>query len=117
MLSFELDGVAVVTQRLDEMREKIEHAKHTDIANTLGAWERDDMHRRHAYMKPRRTGASTIVRKHSWWESKGRRKVARRLIRKGRFVPRYSTRPPLRPELFEELVERVARLVAEKLRW
>jgi hypothetical protein len=116
-LSFELDGVAAVTKLLDDMRDRIRHAASTDLADTLHDWELHDMHRRHAHLRRRRIGASTIIRQHSWWETKGRRKVVRRLVRKGKFVPRWSTRPPLRPELFEELVERVAQLVAEKLRW
>lgn len=117
MLDFELIGAKAIEDRLDGMREKIETMKHGDIFAEMGRWERQDMHRRHTYAKHRRTGAAVIVRPHSWYETKGRARFARKLRRKGRYIGRWSTRPILRPELLEQLCERMAELAAEKLKW
>ena len=119
MITIDIDAMALkaIDRKLEDMIEAIDHLKHVDLAAELGEWETSDLRRKRAYVKRRRAGASTIVRPHSWFETKGRRKIARRLIRKGRFVPRWSTRPILRPALLERLYERMAELAADKLRW
>jgi hypothetical protein len=117
MLTIELSGIAAVTDKLDIMVEAIEQLKRHDLGNELAHWEVQDLNRRKPYTKHRRNGGSTIVRAHSWFETKGRRKVARRLIRKGRHVPRWSTRPVLRPQLLDLLADRVSALAEATLNW
>jgi hypothetical protein len=118
-LGVEIHPVPAQRQYLTEphqMRDKIRHA-HTDVADELRDWETEDLHRKRAHLKRRHTDASTIIRAHSWWETKGRRKVARRLIRKGRYIPCWSTRPPLRPSLHAEFIARMIELLHTKLTW
>ena len=110
------DRLAAVERRLDGMVKKITHLKRVDVPAELSAWETEDLHRHRPHMKRRRAGAMTLVRAHSWWEVKGRRRFARKLIRKGQDVSRWSTRPVLRQALFEKLRERV-RGLAGKLKW
>jgi hypothetical protein len=119
MITIDIDAVALkaIDRKLEDMQQAISDLQHTDLANELSEWETADLHRKRAYTKHRRNGGSTIIRQHSWWEVKGRRKVARRLIRKGKFIPRWSMRPVLRPQLLDRLVERVGELAAAKLRW
>ena len=101
------------------MTEKIEQLKLHDLATELGAWETGDMNRKRAYVKHRRNGGSTIIRAHSWFEVKGRRKAIRKLVRKGRYTGhrRWSTRPVLRPQLYDQLVDRVSALAEATLQW
>jgi hypothetical protein len=121
MLTIQLDEVALksVTRRIDTMVEAIEQLRHVDLGNELADWETSDMRRKRPYTKHRYNGASTIIRAHSWFEVKGRRKVVRKLIRKGRYIGgrRWSTRPVLRPFLLDQLSDRIEALAEQSLRW
>jgi hypothetical protein len=118
MLTIQIDGIKAVTDRFDEMTTKIEQLRSHDLAHELADWEVQDLNRRRPYTKHRRNGGSTIVRAHSWFEVKGRRKVVRKLIRKGRYVvPRRSTRPVLRPFLLDQLSDRIEALAEASLKW
>ena len=99
------------------MQAKIEQLQHHDLAEELGNWETGDLNRRKAYVKRRRNGGSTVVRQHSWYETKGRKRFARKLIRKGRYIARWSQRPVLRPFLLDQLEDRVAALAEQSLKW
>jgi hypothetical protein len=106
-------------KRLDDMLRKVRHFKAVDIGQELSAWQTEDMHRKRPYTKRnrRRGVASTVIRPHSRFEMGHRRRVARRLIRKGRYLPRWSSRPILRDVLLERLQNRLDILVANKLTW
>jgi hypothetical protein len=119
MLTIDIDVTALkaVNERIDTMVAAIEQLRSHDLATELGAWEVGDLNRRRAYVKRRRNGGSTNVRQHSWYETKGRKRFARKLIRKGRYVPRWSTRPVLRPSLLDQLSDRVAALAEASLHW
>jgi hypothetical protein len=118
MLNIFVNSLAV-ENRLNDMLHKLGHFKRVDIGQEMSAWQTEDMHRKRPYTKRnRRAGsASTTVRPHSRYEMGHRRRVARRLIRKGRYLPRWSTRPILRDVLLERLQNRLDILVADKLTW
>jgi hypothetical protein len=106
-------------RRITDMLRKVRHFKAVDIGQEMSAWQTEDMHRKRPYTKRnrRRGVASTVIRPHSRYEMGHRRRVARRLIRKGRYVPRYSSRPILRDALLERLQSRLDILIANKLTW
>jgi hypothetical protein len=119
MLTIEIDTEALkaVDRRIDAMVEAIEQLKHVDLGNELADWETGDLNRKRAYTKHRYNGGSTVIRKHSWFETKGRRKVARRFMRRRIYHARWSNRPVLRPQLLDMLVDRVAALAERTLTW
>jgi hypothetical protein len=106
-------------KRLTDMLRKVRHFKAVDIGQELSAWQTEDMHRQRPYTKRnrRRGVASTVIRPHSRYEMGQRRRVMRRLVRKGRYVPRWSSRPILRGVLLERLQNRLDILIANKLTW
>jgi hypothetical protein len=106
-------------KRITNMLRKVRHFKAVDIGQEMSAWQTEDMHRQRPYTKRnrRRGVASTLIRPHSRYEMGHRRRAARRLIRKGRYVPRWSTRPILRDVLLERLQNRLDILVEAKLTW
>jgi hypothetical protein len=117
MLNIFVNSLAV-ERRLDDMLHKIGHFKRVDIGQELSAWQTEDMHRHRPFtMRNRRAGiARTIIRPHSRYEMGLRRRIARRMIRKGRYLPRYSNRPILRDVLLEKLQSRLS-ILSEKLNW
>jgi hypothetical protein len=108
--------VEAVRDRLDNMLGRLRHLKYTDLGDEFASWQTQDVHRKHAAVRRIRRGVATTFRPHSRFEMQRRRRFARRLIRKGRFVPRWSTRPILRAELLDQLYERMSAL-AERLKW
>ena len=117
MITIQLDGLKAIDHRLESMVEAIDDLQHHGIPDELSEWQRSDVHRKRAFTKHTRSGARTLFRPHSRYESMHRRRFARKLIRRGRFVPRWSTRPILRVVLWDQLVDRMAALAAEKLKW
>jgi hypothetical protein len=115
MLDIEIDTTAVLG-RIDGMLGKIRELRHS-VGDEFASWQREDVHRQHAAVRRTRRGVATVFRPHSRFEMQRGRRFARRLVRKGRYVPRWSTRPILRPELEAELVDRMTTLLAEKIRW
>lgn len=117
MIDIGLIGLKAVTDKLDAMRAKIAHAKHVDLGDEFASWQTDDVHRKHADVRHTRSGVRTTFRPHSRYEMMRRRRSARRLIRRGRYVPRWSTRPILRQQLLDELYERMVEMLHEKFKW
>src|SRR5260370_35082783 len=113
MVNMELDATGVLG-RIDGMLGKIRELKHS-IGNEFADWQREDVHRQHAAVRRTRRGVAKVFRPHSRFELQRARRFARRLIRKGRYVPRWSTRPSLREELAETLPNARASRMAEGL--
>ena len=88
-----------------------------DFGDEFASWQTDDVHRKHADVRHTRSGVRTTFRPHSRYEMMRRRRSARRLIRRGRYVPRWSTRPILRQQLLDELYERIVKMLHEKFKW
>ncbi|MET0722630.1 MAG: hypothetical protein ABWY64_17615 [Tardiphaga sp.] len=113
-MGIELDTKAI-ERRLEGMIQKIDHFKRVDVGAELSHWQTEDMHRHRPFtMRSRRAGrAATIIRPHSLYEMKGRRRFARRTGSQGRYVPRWSTRGPdlARLRLENELVDRMTMLL------
>jgi hypothetical protein len=78
-MGIELDTKAI-ERRLEGMIQKIDHFKRLDVGAELSHWQTEDMHRHRPFtMRSRRAGrAATIIRPHSLYEMKGRRRFARR---------------------------------------
>jgi hypothetical protein len=131
------DGLKAIEQRLDNMRQKIDHLKRVDVGAELSDWQTEDLHRNRPFtMRSRAKGrAATVIRPHSLYEVQRSaryqhasgvygRQLARRLAKAKRtlrvikhFEPKTSTRPYLRAELEEQLIDRVGALLHEKLKW
>jgi hypothetical protein len=119
MFNIEIDVTALkaVNQRIDTMVEAIATLKHVDLGNELADWETGDLNRKRAYTKHRYNGGSTIIRAHSWYETKGRKRTVRKFVRRRKYHARWSNRPVLRPQLLDLLVDRVAALAEQSLHW
>jgi hypothetical protein len=128
--------VSAVTDRLENMLQRLDHFRTIDIGDVLSDWQVQDMHRRRPFtMRSRARGrATTIIRPHSLRELKRSEAYQRRMgrvvrrVRLGkaskrsvlvymRWEPHTSTRPILRSSLQQGLIDRYAEAAQEKLSW
>ena len=84
MITIQLDGLKAIDHRLESMVEAIDDLQHHGIPDELSEWQRSDVHRKRAFTKHTRSGARTLFRPHSRYESMHRRRFARKLIRRGK---------------------------------
>ena len=69
MITIQLDGLKAIDHWLESMVEAIDDLQHHGIPDELSEWQRSDVHRKRAFTKHTRSGARTLFRPHSRYES------------------------------------------------
>ncbi len=125
-------GTEEVVEKLTGMRDRISHFANVDMANEFAAWQREDLHRKHAAVKKstwwnHKRSASTTIRPHSRYEmarskayQQGLRRRMGRRKNKTTAVPgqiHRSTRPILREAIEKLFFSRLTAVFYEKIKW
>lgn len=116
MFTINIDADEIM-EKIEGMQQKIQHLDHHDILDEVRDWETQDVNRKLPGARRARHGARVTFRPHSRYEMLRSRRARRRLMRKGRYLYRVSTRPILRQVMIDRLTERMNELLVEKLRW
>jgi hypothetical protein len=116
MIGIDVQGLDRIVNRIDGMREKIQHFEHVDIPHEFADWETQDMHRHAPGVRHTRGGAKSLWRAHSRYEVRRHKLAQRRYLKRG-VHPTYSSRPVVRLQMIDRLHERMVRMLNEKLRW
>ena len=115
------EDVKSIADRLEKMKDKLDHFGKVQLGEIMSDWQTKEMHRHRPFTmrwRGKKRQVQTVVRPHSLYEMKGERKRVVRAHRRHVAPPRHwSTRPILRAELETQLFNEMNDAFHDAINW